>query len=384
MAKALGTTVWLLVLLLSLAACATRPAARPSASQLPTADLLSGAALFGTGPGLRAVPADDVFRLDDDMRAFVATELNGARTTETALRRLLAGMHARGMESFDYSGLTTRTVRETFHGREGNCLSFTMLFVALAREAGLRVDYQIVSMPPTWSSVDDNVVLSSHINTIIQGVSREYYVDFNLIEFNQNYPRRIVDDAHALALFYSNVGAEALIAEDYARSFVYFREAIRTDPDNPAPWINLGLLYARHDLHDEAEAAYLHGLERDPGNGSALTNLTALYATVGDRASVALYRARIERYQQRNPYYHYTRAQQAFEAGRFVDTLALLGKAIRLERTEHRFHSLMGQTYLELAQLGDAERSFRRARDLASADDLRRMYESKLELLTRR
>jgi Flp pilus assembly protein TadD len=239
-------------------------------------------------------------------------------------------------------------------------------------------------MPPTWSSVNDHVVLSSHINTVIRDIRREYYVDFNLMEFDQNYPRRIVSDAHALALFYSNVGAEALIEEDYERSFVYFREAIRTDPDNAAPWVNLGLLYVHHDLYAEAEAAYLHALERDPRNGSALTNLAALYQAVGDEASVAIYRARIERYQQRNPYYHYARAQRAYEEGRFTDTLALLGKATRLERTDHQFYSLMGQAYLELAQRDDAERSFRKARDLALIDEQRRMYESKLELLTRR
>lgn len=383
MAKALGT-VGLLTVLLTLAACATRPAARPGAPLVDTAELLLGSALFDAGPDVDIVPADEVLRIDDDMRRFVAAEVGRARTTDSVLRRLLAGMHARGMESFDYSGMTTRTVSETFHGREGNCLSFTMLFVALARHAGLRVEYQIVSTPPVWSHVNDQVVLSSHINTVIKGISREYYVDFNLTEFNQNYPRREVSDRHAMALFYSNVGAEALIEEAYEKSFVYFREAIRTDPGNPAPWVNLGLLYARHSLHPEAEAAYLQALERDSDNGSALTNLAALYAAMGDTEGAALYRARIARYQQRNPYFHYALAQRAFQEERFADTLSLLGKAIRLERTEHEFHSLMGQSYLELHKPEAAQRSFRRARDLASIDEHRRMYDSKLELLTRR
>ena len=47
------------------------------------------------------------------------------------------------MFSLDYSEVT-RTASATFHERQGNCLSFTMLFVGLARAAGLTATYQSV------------------------------------------------------------------------------------------------------------------------------------------------------------------------------------------------------------------------------------------------
>ena len=64
---------------------------------------------------------------------------------------LIEAMEERGMFSLEYAEVT-RTASGTFHDRQGNCLSFTMLFVALARAAGsARRRYQSVEVPPTWS-----------------------------------------------------------------------------------------------------------------------------------------------------------------------------------------------------------------------------------------
>ena len=46
----------------------------------------------------------------------------------------------------------TRTASETFRARRGNCLSFSNMFVAMARDVGLDVQFQEVEIPPDWTS----------------------------------------------------------------------------------------------------------------------------------------------------------------------------------------------------------------------------------------
>ena len=83
------------------------------------------------------------------------------------------------MFSLEYAEVT-RTASGTFHDRQGNCLSFTMLFVALARAVDLYATLSSVDVPPTWS-YDGTVVVANHVNTVVRtGGGEETVVDFNI------------------------------------------------------------------------------------------------------------------------------------------------------------------------------------------------------------
>jgi Flp pilus assembly protein TadD len=205
--------------------------------------------------------------------------------------------------------------------------------------------------------------------------------DFNIVDQKGNYKTREVSDRYALALFYSNVGVDALLAGDYATSFVQLKAAIEAFPKIPGPWVNLGLLYARQGLHAQAEAAYLHALEADAGNRSALTNLASLYITIGDKQRADIYRERIRRYQERNPYYHYSRAQRAYESEQYRASLELLDVALRLKRDEHQFYFLQALAHYRLGERQQAERSLLRAKEHAHFAEIKARYEAGIETL---
>jgi tetratricopeptide (TPR) repeat protein len=309
---------------------------------------------------------DEAFGLDDDMRAFVAPLAIG--DSASRLNRLLSGMRDRGLFSLDYNDTFTRTASTTFHDRQGNCLSFTMLFVALAREVGLAVRYQVVDVPPTWNNDHGLVVVGTHVNALIgTSFDRRFVVDFNAAKFREIYATRAVSDRYAVALFYNNLGAEALARRDYASSFALLREAARTDADMAGPWVNLGVLYSRNALYEHAEAAYLRAIEADSHEQSALANLVNVYASLGEKELAEEYRQRIRRYRESNPYYHYAAAQVAYDEGRFEDALTALRSAIRLKRDDDEFYSLRGRALAELGRAASAGASFARARELAVA-----------------
>jgi Flp pilus assembly protein TadD len=309
---------------------------------------------------------EDAFGLDDEMRTFVASVTTG--DADARVNGLLDGMRDGGLLSLHYTDDFTRTASGTFHDRVGNCLSFTMLFVALARAAGLDARYQVVDVPPTWTDDLGLIAVGSHVNALVEApADRKFVVDFNDAFFREQYPTRTVSDDYAAALYYNNLGAEALGRRDNESSFALLREAARTYPDMPAAWVNLGVLYLRFKHLDYAEAAFLRALETDPREQSAFSNLESVYTALGHSDLAARYGAQIRHYRDINPYYHYAVAQAAFYQKRYDDALASLRAAIRLKGDDGQFYSLQGQALVALGREDRAVASFARAKELAAA-----------------
>ena len=366
-----------------LAATEALAATGPRRPAFEAAELLAGTALpFAVDESIAIPSRADAFGLDAEMQAFVA-KMATLRNSRQKLVALLRGMEERGLFSLDYDE-TTRTARATFHGREGNCLSFTMLFVGLARAAGLTATYQSVIVPPTWAN-DGQVVIANHVNSVVRtGFSEDTVVDFNIREYEAQQKRRRVDDDYALALFYTNLGAEALLRNDYPVSFAYLRAAAGVYPEMAGLWVNLGVLYGRQGLFERAEAAYLYALGADAVQQSALANLAVVYRELDEPELAAEYQRRVQDYRERNPYYHLSVATQAYEQGRLPDALAALRQALRLKKDEPEVYSLRGQVQETMGRARDARQSFERARELAEAEQARTRERIVFDPLTER
>jgi tetratricopeptide (TPR) repeat protein len=349
------------------------PAAAGAGPRQPAFDeaaLLSGAALALDTASVAVPTHEQAFGLDEEMRVFAHT-LAELRVPAARLSGLVNGMAARGLFSLEYAEVT-RTAAAAFRDRQGNCLSFTMLFVALARAAGLSAAYQTVDVPPSWSN-DGRVVIAHHVNAVVRtGVGEQTIVDFNQREYEGRGRSRRVNDDYILALFYTNLGAEALLRGERAATLAHLQAAARLRPDVAGAWVNLGVLYARAGLYDHAVSAYLRALEADPDEPSALANLAAVYAAVDEPDLAAEFGKRVQRYRERNPYYHFTVAEQAYGQDQPLAALAAVRKALRLNDDEAKFHTLQGAALRQLGREREAEQSFARARVQAAADDARR------------
>lgn len=376
-----------IALSLGLLGCAAPPPLRPGADLPGDAELLSGEALFGVRVAATEMPDADIRGLDEVMRAFVGETVAGANSHEARLERLLHAMLRRGMFSLDYDGEATLTAREMFHSGAGNCLAFTNLFVALAREARLRVSYQQVQVPAMWTGDGETAILNQHVNVRVRDTTdgryppRHQVVDFNLPYFRGRFPERPISDSHVDALFYNNLGANALRSGNDRAAFVNLLKAIKTDREVAAAWTNLGVLYWRHDLHDHAESAFQRALRADPRHKPAMSNLARLYEQRGLLSLAADYRDRIRRYQMENPYYHLFLAEQAYAAGRPLDALAAIDQAIRLRKDEHRFHYVRSVILLQIGRPEASRASLERAREYSSVAHLEEIYERKLNEL---
>ncbi|MCU0989914.1 MAG: transglutaminase-like domain-containing protein, partial [Xanthomonadales bacterium] len=186
-----------------LAACAV-PAERSSlGSGDITASMLLDASPLAHGQ-LPDVSRADLLTVTPEMSEFLDAYISPEQKQGFRLKRLLYAIMGEGTFELVYDEIT-RTAAETFRDQRGNCLSFTNMFVAMARHVGLDASYQEVEVPAEWSLSGQAFLLSQHVNVFLQlshGETR--IVDFNILDFNTAYGRRVIADERARAHYYNN------------------------------------------------------------------------------------------------------------------------------------------------------------------------------------
>lgn len=363
------------LVLLTLAACASQPPLARAPAYSPE-QLLQGGQ-FGLQP--EPIAEVDLLAVNDDMRAFVREHVpdrgvNDRRKVELLLRAILDG----GL-NLSYNNFRTYTAEEAFYSREGNCMSFTNLFVALAREAGVNAKFQEVEVPPTWAAQGDTWLLNLHINAVIDLPGYEQVVDFNLNDYSRNLHRRELSDREALARYHNNMGVHWLSEGDNERAFMQFKRAIQLRPGTGYFYTNLGTLFRRLGRQTAAESAYLIAIQIDD-EPVASSNLARLYDARGDSELARYYRERVELFRTRNPYYLFHLAEEAYARAEYEEAEDLLLGALRQNPRDHEIYRLLGLTHLQLGDNWLAEKRFRQAAELAEGEALER-YNHKLELL---
>ncbi len=347
-------------------------------------ELLAGTAL-GLAEGSPALVAEDeVLALSSEMRDFLDTHVARSGSGNLKLRQLASAIIGADTFGLVYDE-TTRTASETFRARRGNCLSFSNMFVAMARDVGLNVQYQEVDIPPDWTLDKDTYVLSRHVNVFVDlGTAGTRVVDFNIGDFKTSYEMRKISDTRALAHYYNNIGVERMQAGDAASALACFRRAIAVDNRRFSPaWTNLGTLYLRNNHPAHAEAAYLQALKTDEWDLVAMSNLARLYERLGDRERAAAYQKRVLYHRWRNPYYRYELARQAYLAQHYDAAISHLKYAIRQRPNEDEFYFLMSLSYREKGDARAARRWLARAEEVAATDALKRKYASEIDTLLR-
>ncbi len=330
------------------------------------------------------VEEQEVLAVSPEMRNFLGKHVAGNGSESLKLDQL-----ASAIVDADTFGLVyddrTRTASETFRARLGNCLSFSNMFVAMARDVGLKVQFQEVDVPPDWTLDRDTYVLNQHVNVYVDlGKTGVRVVDFNIADFKASYEMRRILDRRALAHYYNNIGVGRMQAGDTASALSCFRTAIADGEGRFSPaWANLGTLYLRAGHPAHAEAAYLQAVKADPSDLVAMSDLARLYEQLGDRERAAAYKKRVIHHRYLNPYYRFELARQAYSGKAFDEAIGHLKYAIRKRPKEDQFYFLLGACYLEKGDTRAAERWLAKAREVAATDALKRRYSTKIDTLLR-
>ncbi len=359
--------------------------------------LLAGSTVL-RGRAMPVIEEHPILELDDDMRAFVAERVEGTAALRHRLEQLLTAVVEDAHFGLNYEG-QTRTASETFHHRNGNCLAFTNMFVAMARSVGLEATYQEVDIPPVWDRQGETVFLNRHVNVNVRNVNnggpvgmltvwgkRNQYgrvVDFNITDFRSFFRTELISDERAFAHYYSNLGAEEVRDNNLPLALAYLNKALEYEPGFAAAWTNLGVIYSRVDDLDSATQAYQVSLFYDSDSVTALSNLASVLQRRGDIEQAQQLLAEVDNYRRSSPYYRHQLAAQSAAEGDYETALDHLNYAVRKLPREERFHFALSVVYTAMGDDKAAARELDRAKDLASNPISRRRYEGKMRQIRR-
>lgn len=284
--------------------------------------------------------------------------------------------------ALSYASAATHTVSETFATGTANCLSFSLLFISLAREAGISARAQEIGQVLSWYQDQRTIYNFGHINVQIRVDGRSGTVDLDSSVLMDRRGPTVISDERLFAHYYSNRGSELMGEDQYTASRVYFNHALDMDATLPNIWNNLGVLEAREGNDRAAWSDYAQALRIKHDHIASLSNMINLYRRQGDQPAADKLLARLTSLREVDPFHQFTLGRQAESQGDYATAIRYYRRAVSLYPSAHQFHFGLARAYFLRGENRLAERELVRARSLGPESE-RTRYQAKLDSLHR-
>lgn len=326
---------------------------------VPAADAPSVGVAPPATDAITALPGPLRRRLHDEVLA-------GAATSDARFVALLRFLHDPDGLAMRYADDATLTVAEAAQAREANCVTFTLLFLALAREAGLDAEAMRIRRILSWRRDGATVYLDSHVFARVRIGRRAHAVDFAMEPVLPGEPPEAIDDARLLGLYWNNLAMDRLADGDTVQASALLQRALALEPAYPPYLSNAGVIAQRAGDSAVAARAYASALARAPGDAGALFNSIALARRMGDAPHAEALQRRLERVQRRDPLQQFLQGMAREREGRPDEALVHYRRAVRLRDDEPRFHAALARACAAAGDGRCADRAWSRAIALAS------------------
>jgi Tfp pilus assembly protein PilF len=315
-------------------------------------------------------PDIDPLYINAEIKELIDSHINREDGEEVRVGKLQDLLYGEKFLNVQYSDKKTHTALEAFYAREGNCLSIMNLYVAIARYAQVDANFQTVDVQPSWDRRGDLLVLSQHINATGRiSVRRHYIVDFTPEIALQQLTSNVITDLEARALYFNNLGVEALIAESHEQALVYFRNSLFLDPNSSITWNNIGSTFNLMGNSAFAEFSYRKAFSMDNKNATAINNLAKFYRRAGDMRRAHEYELAIERFNNLNPYFHFAQGNVALAENDLAQARLSFRRALKLKEEEPDFYFALARVNLVLGNEREAQRFVDSANQLLARNE---------------
>jgi Flp pilus assembly protein TadD len=328
-----------------------------AAPSLPAADPWSSAlAKRGIDPAL----VENPIAITPEIRAAAYSLSGQGGDTVDVLRRIQSALFDTTRFTFDYESGLTVTAAEALAAGRGDCVSFTNLFIAMARARGFRVKAGYMQPRATGERRGDLVYVMSHVVAVYPLHDRYLVFDFYRNREDQTHRIRLLDDFELAALYVNNRAVSALSAGDYALAEARLTTVLKLAPDFAPAYGNLGVILRRRGDVAGAIDAYRRALALTPRDPAILGNLAALYTGLGRereaRAALELADLRVA-----TPYTILARGDLEAADGRVDEALRYYRKAARLDPRIPDPHLSIARLRRAAGRLDEARREAARA-----------------------
>ncbi len=319
--------------------------------------------------------------LSQEMKDLLDRDVLPIRNERRRLDKIVELIFDRSVVGFDYSSLKTYTASETFNKRSGNCLSYTAMFISMARYAGLNAKFQEVSDFSDWSRQRGIVIFSSHMNSVVNIGAKYFEVDFQYRSEKKFWNRKVVSDLRAEAHYFNNIGSEALLKGDLSSAAFFMDKSIKLDSSFSYAWTNLGVLAKQKGEIKKAEDFFLKAIILDRYNHTAKYNLAVIYELKGNINKAEKLRGQIKKVLSRNPYYHFRLGIDEYDRNNFSDSIIHFKKAIKRDPKKSEFYIKLSAAYFKLGKFEMSKKYLRKGEKYADSDLEKDKYQKKLEYI---
>ena len=331
-----------------------------SGGALPTETLRQAWAREVEPLGLDPSVVSSPVAFTEEMRR-VAREVAGSGDVREQLARLQDYLFDEELP-FTYELRGTFTAVESFDLRRGNCVSFTSLFIALARSLDIPVRAALIYRGDAERD-GELVVVNTHMVAMYRHSTGMMVYDF--AEARQSPPANVwlIDDHWIGAIHLNNRGTDEIRAGRNDSAVAFLEAAIRLAPEFTAPYSNLGIALRKGGDVEGALGAYATALKIKPGDPTILQNVAALYRSLGRHAEAddALRGARLS---GANPFLLIARGDLERSQGHFREARAFYRRAQRYGSELPEPHLALARLELDQGRLRAARRAVERAKAL--------------------
>ncbi len=359
--RALPVLVPLLVVLLG---CQSTPA--PITANQGLIDVVHQSVPPRWREAAQEIPAIDPLALTTELETFVRSRTSDKQRPRDRVLAIASGIFEPDGVGLTYDEGATHTAAETFETGLGNCMGFSNLMVAATRAAGLRANFELMSDYANWQQQGDLLVRTMHVRVVSRTRNQKLIFDFYPDPISPGAWSKQLTDAAARAHHLNNLGAEFLQDGDFPSAYAYLRAALAVSPTASFLWSNFGALLSREGQNELAEAAYREAIRLDPEQLTAVSNLQRLLQRTGRAAEAAALEERVARYRERNPFFHFWQAEQAYENGDYPVAEHHYRRAIKLKNDERQFHVGLARTYYKQGKILAARKAINKSHKLFS------------------
>ncbi len=289
-----------------------------------------------------------------------ASGVAGVAATAEKLRRLQAYLFDRKLFDFDYEARSTYTALQAFEKRSGNCVSFTALFIALARSQRIPIRAALLTYPGSTEQEGDLLVVRNHMVAIFGRSDEMRVYDFSRLARQQHPATDLLDDIGVTAIYLNNIGSAELFAGNEASALHYFETAAKLAPEYTPTYANMGVVRRRLGDEEGALAAYHQALRIDVRQPVVLNNLAALYYTQG-RVVEAQAAIRAAALREATPNLLIVRGNIELVEGNHSQALRHFKRAARLNPDAAEPHVAIARAQLTRGRTSAARRALLRA-----------------------
>jgi Tfp pilus assembly protein PilF len=343
----------------------------------------------GFKPASEPVTGDNLFTVTPEMRRYLQEEVIHGQRGKDLRQALFDALYRKDKLKLEYDSAMTRNAQQAFEARTGNCLSLVIMTAALARELGLPVQYQRITMDDAWSRSGSLYFSSGHVNLVLgtqkmqlnKGFNANAFmvVDFIPIPEQARMKAQPLEEKTVVAMYMNNRAAELLVQDKLDDAYWWARKAIQSDPDFLNSYNTLGVIYQHHGDPAAAEQVLRYAHTVDATNTIFLFNLAQTLQDLNRPAEAQALRTQLARLEPYPPFYFFNQGQEAMKRGDYVKARNLFLRELDRSPDYHEFHFWLAVASYKLGDLKDADQHMKLALENSTTRGDHDLYAAKLD-----